>query len=110
VPYGVLVRIQSWAQKLNPVVITLDFFFNFPNQTCLYEVEIKKKIQTCIAGGFHVCVLRKHLLIIKPRSLRRGLIIQSWAQKLNPVVITLDFFFNFPNQTCLYEVEIKKKY
>jgi len=41
VPFGVLVRIQSWAQILNPVVKHWIFFY-FPNQTCLNEVEIKK--------------------------------------------------------------------
>ena len=40
-PFGVLVRIQSWAQILNPVVKHWIFFY-FPNQTCLNEVEIKK--------------------------------------------------------------------
>jgi hypothetical protein len=46
---------------------------------CNEEIDFQNdvKIQTCIAGGFHICVLRKHLLIIKPRSLRRGLITQN---------------------------------
>ena len=35
-----------------------------------------KKIQTCIAGGFHICVLRKPILIIKPRRLRLAYFMQ----------------------------------